>query len=177
MSYIFFLFLLSLFALALLNARLLSFVEMEVARQRALVRASTTSKKKKEKDGASSSTPKYVTKVTSKRKNKGKDDRQLKRGPVVLVDRKPKKSSPLKPSYGVGKGLMTLTSPVTQGSVCRFLTHKDHAIEVMKSIIKDTNMDPCAEQTTKELGALGLFDLSRVRLFHSFLFSFFFFSI
>ena len=72
---------------------------------------------------------------------------------------------------------MTSTGPVTQGSVCHLLTHKDHAIEVMKSIIKDMNMDPCAEQTTKELGASGLFDLSRVHLFHSFLFSFFFFSV
>ena len=97
----------------LLNARLLSFVEMEVARQRALVGATTTSKKKKEKDGASLSTPKYVTKVTSKRENKGKDDCPLKKGPVVLADHKPKKSSPLKPSYGVGKGLMTLIGPTT----------------------------------------------------------------
>lgn len=57
-----------------------------------MVRATTASKKKKEKDGVSSSTPKYVNKVTSKRKNKKKDDRPLKKGPVVLADGKPKKS-------------------------------------------------------------------------------------
>ena len=123
---------------------------MEVARQRALVRAVATSKKKKEKDGASLSVPKDVTKGTSKRKNEGKDDHPLKKGQVVPVGDKPKKSLPLKPSHRVGKGLMTSTSPVTQGSVRRLLTHKEHAVEVIESIIKDTDMDPCAEQTTED---------------------------
>ena len=67
--------------------------------------------KKKEKDGASSSAPKDVTKVTSKRKSEGEDDRPLKK--VVPVGGKLKKSSPLKPSHGVGKDLMTLTGLVT----------------------------------------------------------------
>ena len=43
--------------------------------------------------------------------------------------------------------------------------HKEHAIEMVELIIKDTDLDPCVEQTTEELGALGLFDLSRVCLF------------
>ena len=67
--------------------------------------------KKKEQDGASSSAPKDVTKVTSKRKSEGEDDRPLKK--VVFVGSKLKKSSPFKPSHGVGKDLMTLTGLVT----------------------------------------------------------------
>ena len=67
---------------------------------------------------------------------------------------------------------MMATGPVTQGTVHRLLTHKDHAIEMIESIIKDTNLDPCAEQMTKELGALGLFDLSRVHTFFKFSFAF-----
>ena len=35
--------------------------------------------------------------------------------------------------------------------------HKDHAIEIIESIIKDTDLDPCAEQMMEKLGALGLF--------------------
>ena len=136
--------------------------------QRAQVRASVVSKKKKEKDGASLSTPKDITKVTSKRKNEGKDDRPFKRRLAVPEGGKPKKSSPLKPSHGVGKGLMTSTGPVTQGFIRRLLTHKEHAIEMMEFIIKDTDMDPCAEQTTEELGVLGLL------IVHGYIFSLFF---
>ena len=47
---------------------------------------------------------------------------------------------------------------------------------MVESIIKETNLDPCVEQTTEDLGASGLFDLSRVRfsltLFYSFVHSF-----
>ena len=57
---------------------------------------------------------------------------------------------------------MTETSPVTQGTVCRLLTHKEHAVEMIESIIEDTDLDPCAEQLIKDLGASGLFDLARV---------------
>ena len=68
---------------------------------------------------------------------------------------------------------MMATGLVTQGTVRSLLTHKEHAVEMVQSIIKDTDLDPCTEQMTEELGALGLFDLSRVRLFFFFLFSFF----
>ena len=57
---------------------------------------------------------------------------------------------------------MTETSPVTQGTVCRLLTHKEHAVEMIESIIEDTDLDPCAEQLIEDLGASGLFDLARV---------------
>ena len=40
--------------------------------------------------------------------------------------------------------------------------HKDHAVEMVDSIIKETNLNLCANQTTKDLGVSGLFDLSRV---------------
>jgi len=113
--------------------------------------------------------PKGVTKGSSKRKSKGKDDRPLKKGSALPAGDKPKKSPPPKPSYGAGKGLMTTTGLVTQGTVCRLLTHKEYAVKMVESIIKD--MDPCAEQMTKELGALGLFDLSRVRPFLKFSFT------
>ena len=36
---------------------------------------------------------------------------------------------------------------------------------MVKSIIKEADLDTCAEQTTKDLGVSGLFDLSRVRPF------------
>ena len=67
---------------------------------------------------------------------------------------------------------MTLIGPITQGTVRHLLTHKEYAVEVIKSIIKDTDLDPCAEQTIEELGVSGLFDLSRVCLF---IFIFYFF--
>ena len=60
---------------------------------------------------------------------------------------------------------MTTSGPVAQGPDCCLLTHKDYAVEVMESIIKDKDVDPCAEQATEELGALGLFDLAWVRFF------------
>ena len=94
-----------------------------------------------------------------------KDNHPLKNGLVIFVGDKQRKSSPPKPSHGVGKGLMTATGPVTQGTVCCLLTHKKHAVEMVKSIIKEADLDTCAEQTTKDLGASGLFDLSRVRPF------------
>ena len=144
---------------------------MEAAKHRALVRALDVVCKQKEKKGASLSAPKDVTKGLSKRKGKGKDDRPFKKGLVFLASNKPKKSSPLKPSYGVRKGLMTLTGFVTQGSVRCLLTRKEHAVELIEPIIKDKDIDPYAEQTIKELGVSGLFDLFRVRPFFSFPFS------
>ena len=83
----------------------------------------------------------------------------------------PKKSSPPKPSYEAGKGLMTMSGPVTQGPDRHLLTHMDYSVELIESIIKNKDVDPCAEQMTKELGASDLFDLAQIRLF---LFSFFF---
>ena len=54
---------------------------------------------------------------------------------------------------------MTVMSPIT------FFTHKGYAIKMVESIIKETNMDPCAEQKMEDLGVSGLFYLSRVCYF------------
>ena len=118
---------------------------MEAAKQRALVKASAAACKQKEKVGASSSAPKGVTTGLSKQKNEGKDNRPLKKGSTLPTSDKPKKSSPPKPSHGVVKGLMTATILVTQGTIRHLPTHKEHAVEVIKLIIKDTDLDLCAK--------------------------------
>ena len=69
---------------------------------------------------------------------------------------------------------MTMPGPVTQYSEHRLLTHKDYAIEMFESIIKDNDEDPCVSQATGELGDSGLFDVARVSFFHSFFYSFIF---
>lgn len=114
-------------------------------------------------DGASLSAPKVVGKGPHKRKPDGKDDRPSKKPSVTIGDKSLKKLMPPKTSHVVGKGLMTLSGPVAQGLDPRLLTHKDYVITMVGSIIKDKDMDPCAEQGTNELGASGLFDLARVR--------------
>ena len=151
------------------NIRLLPFAKMEATKQRALIRASAMVRKLKEKEGTSTSAPKLVGKGVSKRKSDGKDDCPLKNGPGLPVgDKQLKKSSPPKLSHRAGKGLMTVTGLVTQGTVSCLLTHKEHAIEMVESIIKETDLDPFAEQTIEDLGASGLFDLSRVRFSQTF---------
>ena len=55
---------------------------------------------------------------------------------------------------------MTGKGPVLLGTVRRLLTYKEHTIEMVDSIIKEMDLDPCANQTTKDLGGvrpLGLF--------------------
>ena len=84
---------------------------------------------------------------------------------------KQKKLSPAKPKHEVGKGLITEIGLVTGVDVPRLLTHKAHVVEVIESIIKDTKMEPCAKQSTKELRTSGLFDLAQVRHFHFFFFT------
>lgn len=79
-----------------------------------------------------------------------------------MGEKQPKQSSPLKLGHGVGKGKMMGKGPITQGDVYCLLTHKDYVIRMVDSIIKETDIDPYANQTTEDLGALGLFDLTRV---------------
>ena len=134
------------------------------------MRAAVAQKKKEEEkktkgEGASSSFLKAIGKVAPKRKANGKDDRPPKKASVTPGDKLPKKSSPPKSSHRAGKGLMMTSGPVGQGPDYRLLTHKDYAVEVMESIIKDKDVDPYAEQATEELGASGLFDLARVHFF------------
>ena len=119
---------------------------MEAARQKALVRALAVAHKQKEKVGASTSAPKVIGKGMSKRKSERKNDRPLKKGPSTPVgDKQLKQPLPPKPSQGVGKGLMTMTGPVTQGTVHRFLTHKEHVVEMVELIIKEMDLDPCVK--------------------------------
>lgn len=56
----------------------------------------------------------------------------------------------------MGKGHVVL------GAIYRLLTHKDHAIEMVDLVINEMDLDPYADQTTEDLRASGLFDLSRV---------------
>ena len=74
-----------------------------------------------------------------------------------------KEKSPLKPSHGAGKGVMTSSGPVNEGP-CRLLTHKDYAVREVEPLIKPTDIEPCDQLGTEDLGALALFDLTRVCL-------------
>lgn len=56
---------------------------------------------------------------------------------------------------------------VPQGVIRHLLTHKEYTVEIVDSIIKETNLDLCVDQIVEDLGALGLFDLSRVCLFQT----------
>ena len=122
-------------------------------------------------EGASSSALKAIGKVP-KRKNNKKDDHPSKKLAVNVGDKSSKKLLLPKTSHGVGKGLMTTSGSVTQGPDHHLLTHKNYAIEMMGSIIRDRDVDPCVELGTDELGVSGLFDLARVCfyifLIHSF---------
>nr|POE73970.1 hypothetical protein CFP56_56655 [Quercus suber] len=56
---------------------------------------------------------------------------------------------------------MTGKGPVDPYPVHRLINHKDYAVEVVTSIIKETDLDPCGGHTSEDLGASGLYDLSR----------------
>ena len=132
------------------------------------VRAAASHKKEEEKrakgkEGASSSKPKAISKGSAKRKADGKDNYPSKKAAVTPRDAKPKKKSPLKPSYSTSKGMMTSTGPVIKGHR-RLFTYKDYAVEEVESFIKPTHVEPRVELGTKELRASALFDLTRVSL-------------
>jgi len=135
---------------------------MEAAKQR--VRAAAARKKEEEKskgkEEVSSSAPYAVSKGLAKRKANGKDDPTSKNVVVTPGDVPPKKSSH-KSSHGVGKWVMTSSGPVIEGPRC-LLTHKDYAVKEVESFIKPTDLDPCAQLRTEDLGASTFFDLARV---------------
>lgn len=58
---------------------------------------------------------------------------------------------------------MTSKGPVVSDTVQRLITHKEYVVEMVNSIIKKTNLDPCGVHTMEDLGDSGLYDLSRVR--------------
>ena len=135
---------------------------MKSAKQR--VRAVATRKKEerkaKEAEGGTLSTPKTITKV-SKRKPDGNDDHPSKKAAVTPEDVSPKRKSPLKPSHGASKGVMTSSSPVIEGPCC-LLTHKNYAIGEVGSFIKPTDIGPCDLLGMEDLRASAFFDLARV---------------
>lgn len=137
---------------------------------RALVRVATARKKEKKekekgKEVASLSTLKVVGKGAPKCKVDKKEDRPPKKGKVApSADKQLKKPSFPKQGHGVGKGLMMSTSPVSE-ETRRLLTHKDYTDEMVESIIKEMDLDPCGNQETKDLASSGLFNLYRVCLF------------
>ena len=140
----------------------LCIVEMEYAKQRirAVAARQKAEKKAQEAGGEASSTPKVPT-GQAKRKPDGSDRRPAKKAAVTLGSIKEK--SPPKPSHGVGKRLMTSLGPVNEGP-CRLLTHKDYAIEEVKSFVKPADIEPCDQLETEDIGASALFDLARVCL-------------
>ena len=69
----------------------------------------------------------------------------------------------LKPSHDAGKGVMTSSGPVIEG-LCCLLTYKGYAVGKVGSFVKPTNLEPCDLVGTEDLGASGLFDITRVCL-------------
>ena len=139
------------------------FAEMDSVKQR--IKAAVAHKKEEAKlakgtEEGTSSTPKTVSKV-SKRKPDGKDDRPSKKTAITPGDASPKRKSPLKPSHGAGKGVMTSYGPVIEGPCC-LLTHKDYAVGEVGSFIKSTDIEPCDLLGTEDLGVSALFDLTRL---------------
>ena len=104
--------------------------------------------------------PKSINKV-SKRKPNVDDDRPSKRTAVTPGDASSKRKSPLKPSYGVGKGIMTSSGPVIEGPCC-LLTHKDYVVGEVGSFVKPTDIGPYDLVRTEDLGVSAHFDLTRV---------------
>ena len=139
---------------------------MDVAKQRIKVAAA---RKKEErlakgtKEG-NSSVPKSVSKA-SKRKPDGDDDRPSKRTVVTPGDASSKGKSSLKPSHGAGKGVMTSSGHVLEGP-CSLLTHKGYAVGEVGSFVKPTDLEPCDLVGTEDLGALALFDITKVRFLY-----------
>ena len=99
----------------------------------------------------------------TKRKTDGSDSRPSKKATVIPGDEAVKEKSPLKPSHGASKGVMTSTGLVSVGP-CHLLTHKDYAVGEVESLIKPTDIEPCDQVGTEDLGVSALFDLTRVCL-------------
>ena len=137
-------------------------MESTKQRVRAAVARKKEEKKAKETEVGTSSAPKSVTKVL-KRKLDGKDDRPSKRTAITPGDVLLKRKSPLKPSHGVGKRVMTSSGPIIEG-LCCLLTYKDYAVRKVVSFIKPTDIGPCDLLGTEDLGASTLFDLARICL-------------
>ncbi|XP_065634362.1 uncharacterized protein LOC136069584 [Quercus suber] len=129
--------------------------QMDVAKERIKAAAARQREEKKAKgEATSTSAPRTVAKGSQKRKTDGVVIRPPKRPAVTPV------KSPPTSGHGAGKGVMTSSGPVLQGPQS-LLMHKDFAVEAIQALIKPTDMDPCDQLGTEELGSSALFDLSR----------------
>ena len=113
-----------------------------------------------------SSAPKSVSKA-SKRKSDGDDIRPSKKTVAIPGDASSKGKSSLKPSHGAGKGVMTSSGPILEGSGC-FLTQKAYIVGEVGSFVKPTDLEPCDLVGTEDLGVSAFFDIILV-LFPSYL--------
>lgn len=95
-----------------------------------------------------------LPKVAPQRKGTGKDERLTKKvmgqfATTNQVDSSQKAPLPLR--HGAGKGLMTAQGLIASIPVQRLMSHKKYAIEMVHSIVKDTNMDECGKHGTGDL--------------------------
>ena len=98
----------------------------------------------KQEEQASRSTPNVGHKAIHKRKPNTKDDRPSKKGTGPLIEEQQQKAlSPIPSCHEAGKGLMTRKGLVALDPIQRLVTHKDYAVEMVITIIKETNLDPC----------------------------------
>nr|XP_023909184.1 uncharacterized protein LOC112020852 isoform X2 [Quercus suber] len=129
--------------------------QMDAAKERIKAAAARQREEKKAKgEATSTSVPRAVAKGSQKRKTDGVVIRPPKRQTVTPV------KSPPTSGHGAGKGVMTSSGPILQGPQS-LLMHKDFAVEAIQALIKPTDMDPCDQLGTEELGSSALFDLSR----------------
>ena len=135
-------------------------MESTKQRIRAAAARQKAEKKAQEAGGEASSTSKVPTRQ-AKRKPDRSDRRPAKKAAVTPGSIKEK--SPPKPSHSAGKGAMTSLGLVNEGP-CRLLTHKDYAVEEVKSFVKLADIEPCDQLGMEDLRALALFDLTRVCL-------------
>lgn len=52
--------------------------------------------------------------------------------------------------------------PVASSAFRQLITHNDYVVEMVDLINKEMDLDPCAEQSSEDLGASRLYDLSKV---------------
>ena len=54
--------------------------------------------------------------------------------------------------------------PIIFGLILRLVSHKEYAVNMFNSIIKDMDLDECGEHAIKDLGASSLFNLAKVSI-------------
>ena len=132
---------------------------MDVAKQK--IRAAAARKKEerltKGAEEGDSSAPKTVSKAT-KRKADGDGTRPSKKTVTIPGDTSPKGKSALKPSHGVGMGVMTSSGPVLEGP-SYLLTHKAYAVGEVGYFVKPMDLEPCDLVGTEDLGRQPFFIL------------------